>query len=713
MKPYVHDPVNNTIAPLPDGEKIQAEDIDTSALEGRCSALEGHGTELTARVVTLEEQAEALDELDLGDFITRVRTLEDTTIPALDEQVNDLADKAEVLETETLPALDNRVTTLEEDTSVATLEASLETLTEDVEALQTLTEELASVTSVRGSVDTYAMLPPLADERLGDAWVVESDETREGQSSLYKSVEEDSVRSWSYLGEFKVNLAAYATKAELAGEVEGLEAADQGLRGLLDNKLDTTGTAADSAKLGGLRPQDYQRMPRVVTMAQLNTHDTMLDWIMGHEAGIYALLETGPLKWPDAKEINTDERNLFILDVCNDNGLVTVVPTTGNSPVLSRTWYEQGWTREWEPITSPRKRLLEQVTLYVRHDGNDANDGFRDNPGGALRTVDGVLKRAGELDFNRFSVHIEFGEGDWPAIQIWRPQLVGSLRHERMILSGKGKDLTRFTGSVSIHDTIITVRDATFASLLYIEGAHAFVSNVRFEGRGGSTTPNLQITRKGALYLQNEIEFVGNCTSGLWGGGNSSLFMRTADNVKLIFTDNPTYSTGFMELGGASGGVAFYLGNVTTEGAFTGRILYASHGVRIDARTFNSVKNMLGAAASNPTIWHAGTSCFPGRIQASRGAVRAAGSVEANGSLAANHNFDFASATRVETGVYEIVLSDPEMHNLAIPIATLTHNNAVAAGGSISVSRSDEAIVVRTYDKDGQPINNSFRLAIF
>ena len=660
MKPFVHDSDNDRVTPLPAGTKIAAEDVDSSALEGR------------------------------------VTTLEDTTIPGMSDR------------------LDNIYISIGDE---------LETITEDVEALQTLTAELAAVTSVRGSVDTYAALPPLADERLGDAWVVESDETRQGQSSLYKSVE-DPDRRWSYLGEFKVNMAAYATKDDLADEVEGLEAADQGLQtrldGLetavgtaLDNKLNIDGTAVDSAKLGGRLPQDYQQAPRVVTMAQLNTHDTMLDWIMGQNPGTYALLDTGPLKWPDAQEINTDERNLFILDVCNDNGLVTVVPTTGSSPILSRTWYEQGWTREWESITSPRKRLLGQVTLHVRHDGNDSNNGFTDSPGGALRTPDGVLKRIGELDFDRFSVHIEFGEGDWPAFQIWRPQLVGSLRHERMILSGKGKDLTRFTGSVSIHDTTITVRDATFASLLYFEGAHAFVSNVRFEGRGNSTTPNLQITRKGALYLQNEIEFVGNSTSGLWGGGDSNLFMRTGDNVKLIFTDNPTYSTGFMELGGASGGVIFYLGNIQTEGTFTGRILYASHGTRIDARTFNSVKNMFADAASNPTIWHAGTSCFPGRIQASRGAVRAAGSVEANGSLAANHNFDFASATRVETGVYEIVLTDPEMHNFAIPIATFTHNNGVAAGGSISVSRSDEAITVRTYDKDGNPINNSFRLAIF
>ncbi|MDR1190331.1 MAG: hypothetical protein LBK60_01530, partial [Verrucomicrobiales bacterium] len=89
--------------------------------------------------------------------------------------------------------------------------------------LQEQIDVLSKVATLKGSVDTYADLPPVAGHNEGDTYVVEADETRGGQTSLYAATLDNGALAWAYAGEFTVDLSGVAKASDLEANVAGTQ----------------------------------------------------------------------------------------------------------------------------------------------------------------------------------------------------------------------------------------------------------------------------------------------------------------------------------------------------------------------------------------------------------------------------------------------------------------------------------------------------------
>ena len=78
------------------------------------------------------------------------------------------------------------------------------------------------IISIKGSVDTYANLPDITNILINSAYIVEADETRNNITTIYEVVENNGVKSWEYIGEFKVNLSDYYTKTEIDNKLNNM-----------------------------------------------------------------------------------------------------------------------------------------------------------------------------------------------------------------------------------------------------------------------------------------------------------------------------------------------------------------------------------------------------------------------------------------------------------------------------------------------------------
>jgi hypothetical protein len=136
---------------------------------------------------------------------------------------------------------------------------------------------LATVTKLRGLVDTKADLPPAASELEGDAFIVEEDEDHGGQTGIYAVVD----GAWAYLGKFTVDLSG-AVKLQSATT----QVIDSDLALAVGRKF--LGTAADGTQheLAGLNEYEGGQQVEVGTGAVplcLN-HREVPDWSDKHIA---------------------------------------------------------------------------------------------------------------------------------------------------------------------------------------------------------------------------------------------------------------------------------------------------------------------------------------------------------------------------------------------------------------------------------------------
>jgi hypothetical protein len=80
--------------------------------------------------------------------------------------------------------------------------------------LQSQVTALGSITSIRGSVDTYADLPDPTTLQINEAYIVEQDENKENKTSVYSVINDDGTNVWEFIAEFTVDLSNYYTKTE-------------------------------------------------------------------------------------------------------------------------------------------------------------------------------------------------------------------------------------------------------------------------------------------------------------------------------------------------------------------------------------------------------------------------------------------------------------------------------------------------------------------
>ena len=65
----------------------------------------------------------------------------------------------------------------------------------------------------------------------------------------------------------------------------------------------------------------------------------------------------------------------------------------------------------------------QNITFYVRQDGNDANSGTEDSPQGAWQTLQGALAKIMAWDFCQYQLTLSVGTGQWNASGIALPNL--------------------------------------------------------------------------------------------------------------------------------------------------------------------------------------------------------------------------------------------------------------------------------------------------
>jgi hypothetical protein len=106
--------------------------------------------------------------------------------------------------------------------------------------LQIQIDNLHAIMNLRGSVETFTDLPDPTTVSVNDGYIVHTDETRGGITSIYVS----DGTEWVWVGEFSVDLTNYYVKSEtdaliaeaVAVETQARNAADNVLREEIENK---------------------------------------------------------------------------------------------------------------------------------------------------------------------------------------------------------------------------------------------------------------------------------------------------------------------------------------------------------------------------------------------------------------------------------------------------------------------------------------------
>lgn len=65
----------------------------------------------------------------------------------------------------------------------------------------------------------------------------------------------------------------------------------------------------------------------------------------------------------------------------------------------------------------------QDITFYVRQDGNDANSGTEDSPQGAWQTLQGALEKIMAWDFRQYQLTLSVGNAQWDASGLFLPNM--------------------------------------------------------------------------------------------------------------------------------------------------------------------------------------------------------------------------------------------------------------------------------------------------
>jgi Protein of unknown function (DUF2793) len=237
--------------------------------------------------------------------------------------------------------------------------------------------------------------------------------------------------------------------------------------------------------------------------------------------------------------------------------------------------------------SSGRELLTADRTLFVRQDGNDANDGLSDDPAGALASIQAALDRAyGAVDLNGYNVTVQIAAGVYQEdIVVSAPQVGAG----NIILSGDIE--TPANVVIQAQQTAIAVRGP--ATRLAVRGVKAIAAgnDCWFAERGGvieaagknemgpAGRHHLIAEGTSAIFLDSQLIVSGSCAGA---------HIR-ADNGGFIDIRNARWElTGIPEFGyfayAIKCGVIVAAANIFT-GSATGMRYWAEYNGVIDTGT--------------------------------------------------------------------------------------------------------------------------------
>lgn len=185
-----------------------------------------------------------------------------------------------------------------------------------------------------------------------------------------------------------------------------------------------------------------------------------------------------------------------------------------------------------------RERLTADRTYYIRTDGSDSNDGLVDSAGGAFLTGAQALLAASQVDFNSFTVTIQFGAGTFSGRMVV-PKMVGQPDVGSLVINGAGAT-TILTTSAAFGGTITSGAGAM------VTVTNATITNTNSNGFG------VQATNGGLLRTVAGLTF-GACGIAIFGAQGSGVLTCSAG---FTITANSQYvfrsvDSGILSVGGS------------------------------------------------------------------------------------------------------------------------------------------------------------------
>ncbi len=232
-----------------------------------------------------------------------------------------------------------------------------------------------------------------------------------------------------------------------------------------------------------------------------------------------------------------------------------------------------------------RTILTNALTVYVRSDGSDGNDGTADTSANAFATIQAAYDSLAELDLGvdlRHTIQIADGTYDEPQIELYQLQ---SSAFTSITLHGNDTN----PENVIINNGFYITQGTPWA--LYFDGIHV----------QSTTHPGIDVD--GGWLWWNNLSF-GDCsgemfvahnTATIWGNGNCrvagnatcffstqshSLFRYRSETITIVGT--PAFSTAFAEA--YHGGVA-QVNDLTFVGSATGKRFSARDGGNLGTST--------------------------------------------------------------------------------------------------------------------------------
>ena len=342
---------------------------------------------------------------------------------------------------------------------------------------------------------------------------------------------------------------------------------------------------------------------------------------------------------------------------------------------------------------NPRRRLTEDLTIYVRSGGDDTADGLHPE-NSPLATLEGARAVLAGIDPGLFSVLVDIGEGEFVGGVFG----VSGYTDANLFWQGVGADTVitdAFTvphSSVSHMSTTVSVWLSS-AGVLNVRRRDAQQAYLKFIGSGNHGLSG----HDGATFLFNAvIEFSGSFNVGLYATRGGKIACDADTVFRAI--GNPSFSTGFA-VTYRGGNTVFY--TCAFEGAATGPKYVINQGGQISGQGANAdLTTLLG---NQPGILSIATA-----VAGIRGAAR--GSVTISSSGVASSDFGITSVTRTGVGTFQVA------HNVGTPLPVVTvrgtSNGSSPARATAHISGGN--IIVRTYNASNALVDDGYAvLTIF
>ena len=221
---------------------------------------------------------------------------------------------------------------------------------------------------------------------------------------------------------------------------------------------------------------------------------------------------------------------------------------------------------------SIRARLSADVTLYVRTDGSDSNNGFSNTSTGAFLTPQKAADTALTWDTGKYNVNIQIGDGTYTSGVSLTSDFEGSGNVTFQGNNGTPANVIISTTShcfyagggaeFAVKDMQLT--SSAGAGLYAFTGGQILYQNINFDTCGGSNYPHIFAEYGGTVVCTGNYTIVGGSTTHFWASLASTI---KCQSMTITLTGTPAFSLEFARASYC--GVLSTVGN-TFSGSATG-----------------------------------------------------------------------------------------------------------------------------------------------